>query len=595
MKIRLFYVLLSAVFLVSACVEKKGVSLDPTAGPTAVHRTDESFDQADADTDVPEMESLQQPLPEPPEKPTSLPSEGEEVTPPGEVLDRDAAEAALGYVEQAATFWKEGALDEAMSALDEAYSWLLRIEESEDPLAIQEKEDLRLLISKRILEIHAARRTTAVGDLSKAIPLDMNEHVMREIRSFQTRERRFFLESYKRSAAFRPMILEKLRAEGLPDQLSWLPLIESGFKTRALSRARALGLWQFISSTGSIYGLERNQFVDERMDPEKATDGAIAYLQDLHNMFGDWMSALAGYNCGEHRVQRVINRQQINYLDHFWDLYELLPRETARYVPRFLATLIILENPEEYGFELPELADPPAVERITVTRSVRLSDLENEMGLPKDTLKELNPELRYAVTPESDYELRIPAGNGDDMVAIIDRLPKAHVATNTTGVHVVRRGDTLSTIASRYRTSVAKITRLNGLNNQNRIWPGQRLKIPGQGVSVTTRGAVVTSGSPAKTSEHVVRRGENLWVIARRYGVTVGQIKSWNSLKNNRLDVGDRLRIQAGGSSSVYRVKSGDTLAEIAKHHGVSLSALLRANNLTKRSVIYPNQELQLP
>jgi len=161
----------------------------------------------------------------------------------------------------------------------------------------------------------------------------MNDHVAREIRSLQTVERNFFIDSYYRSGMYRPHIVAQMKKAGLPEDLSWLPLIESGFKVKALSRARALGLWQFIASTGYRFDLRRDRWVDERMDLERSTDAAINYLTTLHDLFGDWTTVLAAYNCGEANVLRVIRQQHVNYLDNFWDLYTRLPAETARYVP----------------------------------------------------------------------------------------------------------------------------------------------------------------------------------------------------------------------------------------------------------------------
>ena len=177
------------------------------------------------------------------------------------------------------------------------------------------------------------------------------------------------------------MILEKLEEAGLPEQISWLPLVESGFKVKAYSRARALGLWQFIASTGYRYGLERSWWIDERMDPEKATDGAIGYLTDLHNLFGDWLNALAGYNCGERAVLRQLNNSKVSYFDQFWDIYQRLPRETRRYVPRFLATLAILEDPGAYGFELPALPSAVAYDKVDIERPAELKALDKPLGL----------------------------------------------------------------------------------------------------------------------------------------------------------------------------------------------------------------------
>jgi membrane-bound lytic murein transglycosylase D len=272
---------------------------------------------------------------------------------PAEILQE-----SLEAYESSRIFWEQGSFEDAFAALDQAYELMSSVPQNGDPVVAQEKENLRHLISRRVIEIYASRQTT-VGDIDRSIPIDINEDVRREIKSFQGPEREFFLDSYRRSALYRPMILKKLEEAGLPEQISWLPLVESGFKVKAYSRARALGLWQFIASTGYRYGLERSWWIDERMDPEKATDGAIGYLTDLHNLFGDWLNALAGYNCGERAVLRQLNNSKVSYFDQFWDIYQRLPRETRRYVPRFLATLAILEDPAAYGFELPAL--PSAV------------------------------------------------------------------------------------------------------------------------------------------------------------------------------------------------------------------------------------------
>ena len=181
--------------------------------------------------------------------------------------------------------------------------------------------------------MYASCQVSAKGSYNE-IPMVMNDHVKREIQSFQTVERDFFVESYKRSGRYRADMVKMLKEAGIPDEISWLPLIESGFKTRALSRARAFGLWQFIPSTGYKFGLKRNDWIDERLDPQKATAAAIAYMKELHAMFGDWATVLAAYNCGEGAVARVIRNQKADYLDNFWDFYERLPRETARYYPQ---------------------------------------------------------------------------------------------------------------------------------------------------------------------------------------------------------------------------------------------------------------------
>ncbi len=509
---------------------------------------------------------------------------------------QDLLESALQACQSAVQDWKAGSMDNALEKLDQAYVLLLQIRDDESLDILQEKEELRYLISKRIVEIYASQRI-AVGDVQKSIPIVINSYVEREIKSFQTVERRFFMESYVRSGRYRPMVLDILREEGLPEQLGWLPLIESGFKPSALSRARALGLWQFIPSTGYRYGLKRNQWVDERMDPEKATRAAVRYLQDLHGLFGDWMTAIAAYNCGEGRVLRAIKSQHINYLDNFWDLFQKLPYETARYVPRFLATLIILEDPAKYGFDLPDVADPEAFEVVEVSKSIQLSDLDRLADVPAGTFKSLNPELRHRVTLKDKYPLKIPVGAEETVRAGLDGLPAWQLPDDAYLIHRVRRGETLSTIARKYNSSVTRIVNANGMRNRHRIKPGQRLKIPGRGQPRL----VLANDGRSQGNMYRVRKGDSLWEISQRFHVTVDQLRKWNGLRNNSLKVGQLLRVSAAEpvaapqKSKIYYVRKGDTLDKIAKKHGVVLAALLKANNLSKWDTIFPNQQIVVP
>jgi membrane-bound lytic murein transglycosylase D len=407
----------------------------------------------------------------------------QEPAPPGEDPESDdeepgALDQALVLVESAQEYWSAGEPDRAIEALDQAYASLLRAPaDSGDKEVQQQKEDLRFMISKRLMEIYASRFTTAKGT-HKEIPLTVNEHVQREIALFQNQERDFFLESYSRSGKYRESMVKAFRDAGLPEELSWLPLIESGYKVRALSRARALGLWQFIPSTGYKYGLKRNDWIDERLDPGKSTDAAIAYLKELHQMFGDWATVLAAYNCGEGAVLRAIRGQKIDYLDNFWDLYERLPRETARYYPRFLATLAIIKEPEKYGFTLSELEQPVSFETVSFEKPVQLAKLADGIGCDTEDLAGLNPELRHQATPPGPYTLRVPAGKAEATIAVVDSLPKYAPPKMAYVVHRVRRGETLSTIAVHYRTSVSRIMDANNLRSGSMIRAGQRLKIP---------------------------------------------------------------------------------------------------------------------
>ncbi len=520
-----------------------------------------------------------------------------------ELLVTDALETCGA----ARVLFEQGNTDAALSrlvTLDLAYEMLLQMPAG-DPKLVQEKEDLRHLISRRIVEIYRSRPASA-AKLGSPIPLVMNEHIEYEITRFQGGERDFFLEAYRRSGQYRPMIVRMLREAGLPEELSWLPLVESGFKTRALSRARALGMWQFISSTGSRYGLSRGYWVDERMDPESSTRAAIEYLTELHGMFGDWMTALAGYNCGEHRVAREIQRQDEEYFDHFWDLYAQLPRETARYVPRFLATLMIVQEPERYGFDLPEPLPPASYETASTHRHMKLEDLDRALGLKTGALAALNPELRRGFTPESKYGLHVPP----TVVPVFDarlaampsepppeKAPASKPPKGTSSVHRVKPGETLSEIAQLYGTTVSAMVSANNLSSAGRIRSGQRLKVPAKDDLKVALKARKTTKGKSKPITHTVRSGHSLWFLAAHYGTTVDRIKSDNNLGDNRLYPGQQLAIHttSAAGNRTYKVRRGDTIGKIAREHRVSLTKMQKANGLSRSSRIFPDQVLVIP
>jgi membrane-bound lytic murein transglycosylase D len=547
-----------------------------------------------------------------------------------EETERDIMEEALVLLNESHSYWVNGDLENALEMLDQAYAILL--DTNGNPDIARQKDDLRLMISKRILSIYNSLQTVAKGKRSE-IPVITNADVEKEIRQFQTVEREFFISSYQRSAMYRPIILRELKKAGLPEELAWLPLVESGFKINALSSARALGLWQFIPSTGYKYGLNRDDWVDERMDIEKSTRAAIDYLKELHTMFGDWLTVLAAYNCGEGRVMRTIASQHINYLDRFWDLYRKLPYETARYVPRFLATIIVIKDPQKYGIDLgtPKM-DALSYEIVEVNKSMRLQDIAQKLETPEETFNILNAELRHRITPDRPYILKVPTAMAERLIDVIDDVPEAekprasYLSKRAVIRHKVRGGESLASIASKYNISVATLAAYNHLSKKHRPVAGQRLNVPIQ----TAQVAVPSSKSKAKTADqifqHKVQKGDTLASLARKYDTTVSELKKLNLLENDTLKIGQMLRFKQStdegkqrpkrGSSvkgevkekaemksasgketeskkiKKYIVKKGDSLNKIARENNMSLDKLLDLNSLARKDSIQPGQAI---
>jgi membrane-bound lytic murein transglycosylase D len=344
----------------------------------------------------------------------------------------------------------------------------------------------------------------------------------------------------EREGMYGEFIRSRLRERGMPEDLLYLAMIESGLSNRAVSHAAAVGLWQFIAETGRRYGLEVSPYVDERRDPVKATDAALDYLEYLYNRFGSWYLAGAGYNSGENRVGRIMREMTGSERGtdaDYWRIAARLPRETRDYVPLMLAAGHIGKDPNAYGFYGIEHHPPLSFDRVEVDGGISLTAVANAAGVDASVVRDLNPHLIRGVTPPGrTWEVRVPVGRREAVLSNLEpALEEVRLATVT---HRVARGETLTHIARRHGVAVGALRAANPGANPNRLQVGQRLEVPSRG------GTVAVSEARPSWKTYRVRRGDTLSHIAARHGVTVRQIRQWNGI-GTRIYAGQQLRLQA--------------------------------------------------
>lgn len=416
--------------------------------------------------------------------------------------------------------------------------------------------------------------------------------------------------TFKRGERYLYHIVNEIEARKLPMELALLPVVESAFNPVAYSRARASGLWQFIPDTGRRYGLKQNWYYDGRRDVLAATTAALDYLEFLAAEFnGDWLLAVAAYNAGEANVARAIRRNlEAGKPTDFFSLR--LPPETRAYVPKLLAIRRIVANPAAHGLEFAPIPNEPFFEKVDIDGQIDLNVAAELAGISKEELLALNPAFNHWVTdPDGPYYLLIPVAHAARFAEALKELPPEQRVRVVH--HRVRKGDTLSAIASRYGVSVAAIRQANNIRGSI-IYPGQDLLITAAPPRAGTRTATMTASTQARagtaahgaTRRYVVRRGDTLWSIARAHGTTAQRLAAINGISlNGTLAVGQQLilpetaRLAAADTSSIsqaitYVVRSGDTLSRIAHRFRVALNDLLGWNDLEPNSIIRPGQKL---
>ena len=436
------------------------------------------------------------------------------------------------------------------------------------------------LLASSTFEVPAPTRETTqtvtedLKSIEHDIDIPLNAKVLSFVQLFSGRLKSFLEEGLSRSVQYLPMIQSIFREEGLPLDLAYVPLVESAFKPSALSRAKARGIWQFMRGTGLENGLRHDWYVDERAEPEKATRAAAKYLKTLHDMFdGDWHLALASYNAGPGRVSRAMKRSGRT---DYWKLTattRFLPRETRDYVPLILAAMIIARNPAQYGLNV-EPVEPMRYESVALTTPLDLRRVAEWVSEPVKRIQDLNPELRRWTTPvkTSEYELKVPEGTGDIVRANLvlanpDDLAPLHW-------HTVKKGETLQTISKKLKVARADLAEANYLSTRAKLAAGQRLIIPRAPalllasapdnpppptetrsadavVAVNNMAPAVHARTPASLT-YRVKRGDTLFKIAKVYQTTVASLKTWNRLRSNSIQVGQRLtiRMQTGATAT---------------------------------------------
>ncbi len=417
--------------------------------------------------------------------------------------------------------------------------------------------------------------------------------------------RRWIEKSVERGAPYLPIIREKLRKAGLPEELAYLPIIESGFKPLARSRAGAVGIWQFIPGSARKFGLKVDWWIDQRRDPIKSTDAAVKYLKELYKIFGKWDLALSAYNYGEGKLKRKIKRYRT---DNFWRLKRRLPRETRNYVPQFFAVLTILSDPDRYGIKLPSRYDPFVYDSVKIPYPVSLDVAAKWAGVPLREMIRLNLEFKRGLAPPyyRDYYLRIPIGTKEAFVSAMESTPRSRWYTVT--YHRVRRGENLISIARKYHVSARELARVNRISNPRKLRPGKVLIIPmssgyARYINENVDIKIVNKYGKTRVVKYRVKKGDNLRKISRKFGVSVSNLKKWNNLKSSRLKPGQMIIVYKAGEERVlgqpkylkYRVKKGDTLYAISEKFKVDVDDIMRINGIKNPRQLKPGMVVKIP
>lgn len=476
--------------------------------------------------------------------------------------------------------------------------------------------------------------------VTPTINMTANRVVERAINDYLQNRRTLLRVWSERSQTYFPMIEKIFEEEGVPDELKYIALGESDLRPTVRSGAGAVGMWQFMYGTARSSGLEINTWVDERRDPEKATRAAARHFKELYESYnGNWELVLAGYNCSYRCITRAARRAGKTIEDNpsYWEIYPFLPQETRGFVPKFVAAALLVSNPGMYGIEVENFGQEIAYDIVQVNGMLSLEAVAMLAGTDIATIRNLNPALIKASLPDQDtpYNLRLPLGTYERFVRAFDTLPEEDKVSPSE--YIIKRGDTLDNIARSFDTNVDELRAVNGIRG-HLIYPDQKLLIPGGGISTNIalanreKQSVVYGESqfkPIKLRDefqlvelkgsnnssplmavslsqdvedeflvptvYQVRRGDTLGQIADRFDVSVSNIQQWNNIRGTTIYINQELTIHSDGAKAVttYRVQRGDNLSIIARRFGVSVDNIKRWNNL-RNNMIFPGQDLAI-